>query len=259
MNASECLVHRDDLAAFVDGELRGASVLRLLDHVERCEACAAVVADLRALGESIRLAAPGDPAPPELDGLASTVTSRTRAEHAESWASVLRRAQEDWHWMVVGAGAVAATFVSTLVLSAILAFGPKPDRQGSLSSYITSLNHRTPAGTLYLVATPVGEDREPLVLQVDEHGAPRTVVYATWYAERSRNEADVVDELQQIVMRDDRAVAFDRMTPERRRQTEVLLGEINRFRTSGPLPYGVSLAVHEVRLFASASVTVKGL
>ena len=257
MNARECAGCRGELAAFVDGELRGTSVLRVLVHLKRCQRCADEVAQLRALGESIRLAAPGDPAPPELDGLATNVVSRARAEDDASWVSLLRRAQEDWHWVVIGTGAVAATFVSTLVLSAILAFGPKPDRQDSLSTYYT--NFRSPAGALFLVATPVGHDQEPLVLQVDEDGAPREIVYPTWYAERTRNEATAVTELQQLVTSEGRAIALQSLPPARRRQAELLLGEINRFRTVGPLPHGVSLAVHEVRLFASASVTIKGL
>jgi hypothetical protein len=62
-----------------------------------------------------------------------------------------------------------------------------------------------------------------------------------------------------MVTNDGRAVLFSEMSPERQREAESLLEEINRFRTAAPLPRGVSLAVHEVRLVASASVTAKGL
>src|ERR1700741_3049790 len=102
-------VHRD-LAAFVDGELRGATVLDVLQHLERCDDCAAEVAHLRSIGEKIRATVPAESVPAELEGLASTVISRTRAESAESWPGIFRRAQEDWHWVIVGAGAIAATF-----------------------------------------------------------------------------------------------------------------------------------------------------
>ncbi len=125
---------------------------------------------------------PSESVPPELDGLASTVISRTRAESAESWPGIFRRAQEDWHWVIVGAGAIAATFVSTLVLSAILAFGPKPDRADSISAFYT--NFRTPAGDLYLLATPAGRDQEPI--WVNENGGPAAsarVVHATWFVD----------------------------------------------------------------------------
>src|SRR5688572_14098899 len=134
MTTAECRTHRD-LAAFVDGELRGASVLEVLHHLNECAACTAEVAYLRSIGDTMRQTIPSESVPLELEGLASTVISRTRAESAESWPGVFRRAQEDWHWVIVGAGAIGATFVSTLVLSAILAFGPKPDRADSISSF----------------------------------------------------------------------------------------------------------------------------
>jgi hypothetical protein len=258
MSARECIVH-PDLEAFVDGELRGARVLEVLDHLDRCAACSNDVADLRALGETIRRGLPAEPPAVEFDGLASTVISRTRAEAAESWPGVFRRAQEDLHWVMVGAGAVAATFVSTLLLSAILAFGPKPDREDSLSALIT--NVRLPAGTLFLWATPVG-DQEPMLVQVDEGGVtvPRALVeYAMWSSDASRTEAALVDALQDAVTDGDHTVALDQMDPKRRRQAEALLVEISRLRAASPLPHGVALAVHEVRLLASARVTVKGL
>jgi hypothetical protein len=257
MTTLECAVHRD-LAAFVDGELRGPSVLEVLHHLDECPACAAEVAYLRSIGDTMRQTMPSESLPPELEGLASTVVSRTRAESAESWPGILRRAQEDWHWVIVGAGAIAATFVSTLVLSVILAFGPKPDRADSLSAFYT--NFRTPAGDLYLLATPVGRDQEPI--WVNENGGPASsarVVHATWFATRSRAEADLVDALQDAVTDRGHTLALDRMSPQRRRLTESLLAEISRYRTTAPIPPGASLAVHQVRLEASASVTVKGL
>jgi hypothetical protein len=259
MAVDDCAV-QTDLAAFVDGELRGHAVLRVLGHLEHCARCADEVAALRALGEAIRGGDFTDAAPADLDGLAGTVISRTRAEAAESWSGVFRRAQEDLHWVVVGAGAVAATFVSTLLLSAILAFGPKPDRQDSISAYYT--NSRSPAGPLYLLATPLGHDQEPVLVPVDEgvaHAPGDLLAFANWQADRSRAEAALVNALQDAVTDGGLTVALETMNPERRRYTESLLEEISRLRTAGPLPRGVALAVHEVRLIASASVTVKGL
>lgn len=262
MTRAECIVHRD-LAAFVDGELRGASVLDVLHHLAECRACASEVAHLRSLGDTIRATLPSDTSPPELEGLASTVISRTRAESAESWPGVFRRAQEDWHWVIVGSGAIAATLVSTLILSAILAFGPMPDRADSISAFYT--NFRTPAGDLYLLATPVGLDQEPVLVRLNEDGAlgsggsAARVVQATWFATRARAEADLVGALQDAMTFQGQTVALNRMSPQRRRLAESLLTEISRYRTTAPIPRGASLAVHEVRLEASASVTAKGL
>ena len=207
----------------------------------------------------MRATMPVEPVPAELDGLASTVISRTRAESAESWPGMFRRAQEDWHWVIVGAGAVAATFVSTLVLSAILAFGPKPDRADSMSAFYT--NFRTPAGALYLLATPAGiDDQEPVWL--NENGGPASrarVVHATWFATRARAEADLVGALQDAMTVQGHTVALAQMSPKRRRLAESLLAEISRYRTTATIPQGSALKVHQVRLEESASVTAKGL
>jgi hypothetical protein len=257
MISTKCSVHRD-LAAFVDGELRGASVLEVINHLEECWECAAEVAYLRSIGDTMRATMQGESGPPELEGLASTVISRTRAESDESWPGLFQRAREDWHWMIVGSGAVAATLVSTLVLSAILAFGPKPDRSDSISSYYT--NFRAPVGELYFLATPVGQDREPVWL--DETGglaSSARVVHASWFVTRARAEAEVVGALQDAVTDRGHTLALNRMSPQRRRLTESLLAEISRYRTTGPIPPGAPLEVHEVRLEASARVTAKGL
>jgi hypothetical protein len=171
---------------------------------------------------------------------------------------MFRRAQEDWHWMIVGAGALAATFVSTLVLSAILAFGPKPDRADSISAYLT--NFRTPAGHLYLLATPAGiDDQEPV--WVTENGGPASsarVVHASWFATRAR-EADLVGALQDAVTIQGQTVALNQMSPKRRKLAESLLAEISRYRATAPIPQGSALKVHQLRLEESASVTAKGL
>src|SRR5262245_40427565 len=98
MIALECPSVRRDLAAFVDGELRGDRVLRVLRHLDRCASCTGEVESLRGLGDLLRTNAPADPDGGTFDGLAGTVISRTRAEANQSWWAVARRASEDWHW-----------------------------------------------------------------------------------------------------------------------------------------------------------------
>ena len=257
MITTECSVHRD-LAAFVDGELRGAAVLDVISHIEACRECADEVDYLRSIGDTLRATMQGESGPPALEGLASTVVSRSRAESAESWPGILQRARDDWHWMIVGSGAVAATLVSTLVLSAILAFGPKPDRSDSISSYYN--NFGAPAGELYFLATPAGQDQEPVWL--DESGglaSSARVLHASWFVTRARAEAELVGALQDAVTDGGHTLALNRMSPQRRRLTESLLAEISRYRTIGPIPRGSALEVHEVRLEAFARVTAKGL
>jgi len=260
----DCSPFRRDLPAFVDGELRGASVLEILEHLEHCADCAEYADQLRGLGEAIRAEAPGPSAPLVLDGLASTVISRSKAEAAESWLGLLRRAREDWHWVIVGAGSIAATFVSTLFLSAILAFGPKPERDDSLSAVIA--NFRAPEEFLFVMAAPVGSDQEPVLWEVDDGGpaaSSATVALASRSADRSPSEAEVVDALQAAVTRQGRVLRLDNMNAMQRRYTESLLQEMNRRRSRGSVLIGVDrtwmLNVHEVRLVAFTNVTAKGL
>src|SRR5262245_21091579 len=127
MMSADCLTLRRHLASFVDGELRGAKVLQVLRHLEYCTHCTTEVEVLRGLGDRLRAEAPDDPDPRIFAGLAGTIISRTRAEDAASWLSFFQRAREDWHWLLVGAGSVAATFVSTMVMSVLLAYGTKAE------------------------------------------------------------------------------------------------------------------------------------
>ena len=144
-----CAAVARDLGAFVDGELRGPARARVFEHLGTCAACAREVERLRALGELLRASV--DSASPDraaLAGLASTVLSRTRAEEDESWAGTVRRATEDWHWVLVGSGSIAATLTVTLLASAVLVFGPKPLRADSLAAIVVELTSQQNAEML---------------------------------------------------------------------------------------------------------------
>ena len=92
---------------------------------------------LTGLGQMLRGAASEPVEAPEMDGLASGVISRVRAESAQSWRSLAARAADGWHWAIVGGGSVAATFVTTGFVAFILAFGPKPEREDSLAALMS--------------------------------------------------------------------------------------------------------------------------
>src|SRR5262245_61519638 len=103
MNDVLCASVRRDLDAFVDGELGGAQRLVVADHLAGCADCAGEEHAIRSLGDRLRSALPIATGLP-LAGLASGVTSRVRAEQAQSWRAMLQRSLEDWHWVLVGAG-----------------------------------------------------------------------------------------------------------------------------------------------------------
>jgi hypothetical protein len=234
--------------------------LQILQHLECCDDCSAEVAVLRGLGDELRAASHTHVLPPGLDGLAGTVTSRSRAEAAQSWRAVFQRAREDWHWVIVGAGSVAATFFCTVALSALLAFGPSSARDDSLAAMMSNLD--SPAGMLFLYATPDGTN-DPLLLQVDNGGpaAPRVVAaLAARSGDNQVSEAELVSDLAALMTRQGRVVSLDAMTPAERQRAEHLLEQITRLRMAEWIPNSTTaFNVHQVRLVTSTSVTAKGL
>ena len=164
MNSVSCDTLRRDLGAFVDGELAGTEMLRVSEHLEECAHCATEVEDLRGVGSLMRDAAVSQPLPPSFAGLAGGVITRVRAESAQSWHSLFRSAIEDWHWVIVGGGAVVATFVSMVFAAALLLFGPVPVREDSLSALINNLG--SPAGRLLIEATTAADRRDPMLMEV---------------------------------------------------------------------------------------------
>ena len=161
MITADCDLIRDDLDAFADGELRGDDLRRVSQHIESCRYCTDEVYARRAVGESVRgalglrpLAVPA--------GLASGVVARVRAESALSWRAMLSRAVEDWHWAIVGGGAVSATFVSALFCSALLVFGTAVPQADSLSSLGKGL--RESPGVMYAEVSREGKGPPEVML-----------------------------------------------------------------------------------------------
>jgi hypothetical protein len=261
MKSREC--RKQNLGAFVDGELSGADRLRVSQHLSGCESCAAEAETLGALGDMLRAGITvSDPAPGAFDGLAGGVISRVRAERAQSWRGFVERFMDDWHYAIVGSGAVAAAFVSIAFVSVMLQFGPAPERDDSLAALISNLN--SPAGTLFVEATPIsGKDRNSMLMQVgndlvmpdESFGAGAMPVVLRYVSEQ-----EFVGALSDAMTRDGRLLELRSMTEQQRRYTEGLLDAIGRLR-SGQTAFSSagSLNVHSVWLVTNTGVTAKGI
>jgi hypothetical protein len=260
MNSIICATLRHHLGAFVDGELAGAEMLRVSEHLETCSRCAAEVADLKDTGSLLRAAAASEPLPPSLAGLAGGVVSRVRAESAQSWRRLFQTATEDWHWVIVGGGAVIATFVSMVFAGALLLFGPVPVREDSLSALINNLG--SPAGRLLIEATTAADSKDPMLMEVqtgstsgggasDTRVLPAMLGFAT--------ERELVDLLTTaLVPQSGRLVEFAKMPEVERKYAESLLDNLSRFRMGEPTYATVSaLNVHRVRLVTNTGVSAK--
>lgn len=262
--AEGCAAFADELGAYLDGELSGARMLAVSRHLAGCPTCTSQVENDRVLGHTLRAASPADLPPGILSGLAGSVVGRVRAESAQSWRGLFERASGDWHWAIVGIGALAATCVTTSILSLILAFGPRPQREDSLSAMITNLG--SPAGLLFVYASPDGDygNQNAVLLQI-ENGRPMATAMATALAvpasHRLVSEAELVDRLATAVTHEGRVVTLDAMNPEDRQRAEALFDELTRMsmRSTQPVRGRRSFKVYEVRLVTSTGVTAKGV
>src|SRR4029450_8852839 len=90
---------------------------------------------------------PGGSPQPIPPGLAAGVVARTRAESYFSWRAGLSRAVDDWHWVIVGGGAVTSTFVAMLFCAGLLLFGTATPNAASLSTL--GYNLTVSPGALY--------------------------------------------------------------------------------------------------------------
>ena len=198
--------------------------------------------------------------PPALDGLAGGVISRVRAESAQSWRAVFDRAFDDWHWTLVGAGSVASTFLTTTFLSMILAFGPAPRSEDSLSALISNLG--SPAGMLFVYVAPSGDNGDSVLLQVDT-GGPRASSVATELAGRRFAVAVARSGADRRVGRHDHA-SGPRHRPEHDAPGRPAAHRESHGRDQPPPAWsdpadGRARQVREVRLVTSTSVSAKGL
>jgi len=257
--SSGCSTHGRELGLFVDGELDGVRMLRMSRHLDECDDCAAALEDMQSVGELLRELAPAEAQQPDFAGLASSVVCRARAESAVSWRATFARAVDGWHWVIVGGGAVAATFVSTSLLSFILAFGPAPQREDSLSAMATSLS--SPAGFFFVYASATDEPGQDVLMLQVENGRPAAPPLVSELvvseAHRSATEAELVARLQDVIVRHGRVVSLEALGIEQRQVAEALLDEINRLRARDTAPVGRSFNVHEMRLVTSIGVSAK--
>jgi len=152
-----CLDVIRSLGAYVDDELPGAERMLVSEHLEDCDHCARELESLSGIGQALRLGSKGAHADHMLAGLASGVTSRIRAEKSQSWTATWNRIFDDWHWVGIGAGAVAGALVTLVAASSMLV---------TSITQLEQMNAR--AGTLYLIALPQDGRGVPVMLEFEE-------------------------------------------------------------------------------------------
>ena len=140
MSPRTCSSVRRRLSLYVDGELGGREQLEVGAHLRECQECAAEEREMRDVGDVLRAHLPSmdDMESDVLDGLASTVVSRVRAEREESVAGRLGRVFDDMHLLWAGLGATGATVACSLMMIGLSQPLVQP-HPNSFSSIMTAL------------------------------------------------------------------------------------------------------------------------
>jgi len=261
MISADCDLIRDDLDLFVDGELRGEELRRVSQHIEACRHCTDEIEARRNVGVSVREALLLSQSLQVPQGLASGIVTRIRAESAQSWRALFGRAVEDWHWAIVGGGAVAATFVSALICSALLVFGTVAPRAGSLSALGTSL--RESPGALYAEVSRAGALRpEVMLVQLETSDTPLDPdpYPSVFNRDRGDEEREMVHALAETLAAHGGGIDLSSMSPDARKRAEWLFDNIVKLRgaETTTTPFG-ALRVYRLHLVTNTEVTAKGL
>lgn len=253
--------HKQPLGAYLDGEVSGLERLRVANHLQQCEPCAKDAAEWREIGDLLRATVSAEPLPAGLEGLAGGVVSRIRAESAQSWRAAFSRVFEDWHWIAVAGGSLSAAFVSTLIVSLLLQFGPTPHRDDSLAALITNLG--SPAGTLFLFGTQdlSGKARPVLMQYVNGTGVSDGAVMPVSLNTPSDlgTESDLVSKLSNTLSSRG-PLDSQSLHPKDRSYAESLLKDINKlhFPDDSARP-SATVTVRQFILTTSVGVSAKGI
>lgn len=250
-----CLSVRRQLGPFVDGELRGAQMLLVAQHLDDCTECAADVRAMRTTGDVLRRGAQELWGTGDLSGLAGSVVGRIGAESAQSWRVRLKNAGQDWHWPIVAAGSLAATCLSTALVSVILAFGPGPERDDSLAALMSDLN--APPSPLLVLASSATSGDEAVWMQLENgwpDAGPLPSGWGSLSAYQTPTEAELVSELAETVTRRGRVRTLETMRVADRPRVEYLLDDLTSRQDVRPASVSQTANVHEMRLLAAIRV-----
>ena len=256
MKSEACRAQR--LAEYVDGELSGIERLHVSRHLEQCAECGEEAASMLQLGETLRSVAKLTVVPGHLSGLASGVVSRVGAERAQSWKALFGRAVEDWHWFMVGFGSVAASFFSVALVSAMLHFGPAPEREDSVSALLSNRDWQvlnSPSGSLYVWASPIRASDWRIMLT----GKERQEAAAAQKDTASISDEDLSGTLGEMLVRTGQPIDMQSMTPAMRSLASALFSRLNQL--SGPtVREGTDVrgAVYRLQYVTNIEVPAKG-
>ncbi len=137
-----CEEARPLLEEYHDEELAVGDQIAVRAHLEWCDDCAAVFADLGLMRGFVRATSPGHGVLDHEDRgtFQATVISRARAEARMSWSTRIREVMDDMHVVYAGIGAAAATVFCIVVLMSMMRFATqgRPDSLAAIARLLAS-------------------------------------------------------------------------------------------------------------------------
>jgi hypothetical protein len=248
MKPLACAATRRRLERFHDGELSLDDQVAVSAHLEWCDACGALLDDMRSMRESLRANAPGRLAL-EHDAAVvfnQTVLSRVKAEREVSFLARVRGMFDDMHLVYAGVGAALATIICGAIA-------------GGMIRFATELRPDSLAALVHLLATP-GSNEHPLGIDARVQ-MPRALDAAFSPEAAADREEDAVFTLAAVVTREGRIANLELLhsmasTPDGddAKLVEGLLNAVARARFAPAQFDGSPVAVNMVWLVAHTTV-----
>jgi hypothetical protein len=136
-----CARVREDLEAFVDGELTLDQQVSIESHLQVCVTCRLEASELSEIGSALR-AAPATSAtvPHETGRLTTIVLERVRLEQELSFGVQVRDLFDDMHFVWAGLGATVAMIICIFASAGVLhaASRERPDSLAGLIDYLAN-------------------------------------------------------------------------------------------------------------------------
>ena len=185
MNVLTCAAARGRLDAYYDGELTYGEQIDVNGHLERCEACGALLDDLRLMRVWLRSAPrTSRVSQADHDSVNAMVLSRIRAERTASWSARGRAMFEDMHFVYAGLGAGLATVACVMVMLSMTRFATTRERSPGSNQNPVVVAARLmprPLGQMLMTVGDKGDDgaftmsavvtREGRVVNLELHSA----------------------------------------------------------------------------------------
>lgn len=142
MHVVPCAEVREQLAAFLDGELPLDDQVSVQSHIQECVACRLEANDLREIGVALRTASVSmaSSLPAERGALTNAILERVRVERQLSFGTQMKLLFEDMHLVWAGLGATLATVICVFASAGVLhaASRERPDSLAGIIDYLAN-------------------------------------------------------------------------------------------------------------------------